>query len=63
MIEEYKIIDDGIWVPYHELQRGYNEKIEYLKMNQNHISISSKTVGQLDVLSELKVKYESNKNK
>ncbi len=53
MIQEYKVFDDGIWVPRHELQRCYDETVESLKENQKYSHLNSRAVGRLYLLEEL----------
>ena len=53
MFKEYKIIDDGIWLPRHELQRCYDDLINCLKANKKYSHINSRTLGQFYLLEEL----------
>ena len=53
MIQEYKVFDDGIWLPRHELQRYYDETVESLKANQKFSHLNSRAVGRLYLLEEL----------
>ena len=53
MIKEYKVFDDGIWLPRHELKRCYDETVDSLKANQKYSHINSRAVGRLYLLEEL----------
>ena len=53
MIQEYKVFDDGIWLPRHELKRCYDEIVGSLKANEKYPHINSRSVGQLYLLEEL----------
>ena len=53
MITEYKVFDDGIWLPRHELKRCYDEIVASLETNQKYSHINSRSVGQLYLLEEL----------
>ena len=61
MIQEYKVFDDGIWVPRHELQRCYNEMIDGMKTNEKYSHINSRTLGQLYLFEELIAKCDNNR--
>ena len=50
MIQEYKVFDDGIWLPRHELKRCYDEIVGSLKANEKYPHINSRSVGQLYLL-------------
>ena len=60
MFTEHKVFDDGIWLSRHELQRCYNERMEYLKTVTNFPTLSSRTIGQLYFLEELIAKCDKN---
>ena len=53
MFKDYKVIDDGIWLPRHELKRCYDETVDSLKANQKYSHINSRAVGRLYLLEEL----------
>ena len=61
MFTEYKVFDDGIWLPYHELKRCYYDCIEYLKTVNNYHHLGSRTIGQIYFLEELIAKCENNR--
>ena len=62
MFKEYKVFDDGIWLPYHELKKCYCDSIEYLKTVKNYPNLASRTVGQIYFLEELIAKCENSRN-
>lgn len=62
MFTEYKVFDDGIWLPYNELKRCYNDCFNYLKTVKKYPNLGSRTIGQIYFLEELIAKCENSRN-
>ena len=58
MFKEYKVFDSGIWLPYHELKRCYNDRIEYLQTVKSYPNLGSRAIGQIYFLDELITKCD-----
>ena len=58
MIQEYKVFDNGRWLPRDELRRCYNETVNSLKTNEKYSHITSRTLGQLYLFEELIAKCD-----
>ena len=58
MFKEYKVVDNGIWLPYNELKRCYNDRIEYLKSVKSFPNLGSRAIGQIYFLEELIAKCD-----